>query len=159
VAEPYRDQKTFGAPRAARQGAVVGAIVMIVLIAKVLTAWGFKATIAGLFGAGVIFLLYYQVLRPRLVVRAEGIEVINGWRPVKIPWRDVQRIEVGPKGTLVVSRGGTETLSRFPAGTPSAADSEADRAAKFLAACMTWGRRGGEGPMPMYEPPAKPADR
>lgn len=158
MTEPYRDQKSFSASRASQQVAVVGMIILIVLIAKIVTTWGFKATIAAVLGIGVIFLLWYQQLRPRLTVRADGIEIINGWRPVKIPWRQVQRIEVGPRGTVVVTRDGTETLSKFPAGTPST-NSEADHAARFLTACAAWGRHGGEGPMPRYEPPAKPAAR
>jgi hypothetical protein len=152
VAQP--DGVTFQAPRNTRIGAVIGIVVLALIVARVVYSAGWYATIGVLLVLGIIFNLWWIILRPKLVVGREGIEVVSGWQPATVAWKDVQRCEVSPKGTLLVLRGGQEVVSKFPAGgraKDSDPPSEADRAAAYLAACVAWGKRGGSEPMPVYD--------
>jgi hypothetical protein len=136
--------------------AIVGIVVLAVLATRVLLNYGWYAAMGAVLVVGIMANLWWALLRPKLVVGTTGLEIVSAWKPAHIPWKDVQRVEVGSKGTLVVSKGGQETHSRYPAGPRSKSatepDTEADRAAVFLAACAAWGRRG-VGPMPTYVPP------
>ena len=155
------DVTVFQAPVNSRIGAIVGIVVLLLLVTKVVFSAGWYATLGVVLVGGIIFNLWWIILRPRLIAGRDGIDVVSTWRPVRIAWKDVQRCEVGPKGTLIVSRGGQETTSKFPSGDRSTSSTdtptEADRAAVFLAACAAWGRRPSTEPMPVYEPPAKPS--
>ena len=155
------DVTVFRAPRSSRIAAYVGIAVLAVLVTRVTVSFGWYATIGVLIAVGIMAQVWWSLLRPRLVASPSGIDIVSARKPVHIAWKDVQRCEVSPKGTLIVSRGGTETESKFPAGSrsknPSDQETEADRAASFLAMCAAWGRRSAGDPMPVYQPPVPPS--
>lgn len=151
------DVTVFQAPRNLRIAAMIGIVVLLVIVARVVFAAGWYATIGVILVIGIIFNLWWIILRPKLVVSRDGLDVVSARQPARIAWKDIQRVEVAVKGTTIVSRGGQETLSRYPAGArsknPDGPLTEADRAASYLASCAAWGKRGGNEPMPVYEPP------
>lgn len=152
------DVTVFRAPPGRRALAVVGMLVLVLLALRLVLAYGWLASIAAVFAVLIGGQLWWQVLRPRLTADADGIEVVSGRRPERVGWADIQRTEVSPQGTLVVTRGGREVHSKYPYGvrSPGPGDTEADRAAAFLAARSAWGKRR-TGPMPVYVPPERPA--
>src|SRR5262245_44389027 len=154
------DATVFRAPSGRRTLAIVGMLVLALLAVRVVLAYGWLASIAVVFAVLIGGQLWWQVLRPRLTADADGIEVVSRRQPERVGWADIQRTEVSPKGTLVVVRGGREIFSKYPCGVRSSsstqADTEADRAAAFLAARAAWGKRR-TGPLPAYVPPEKPA--
>jgi hypothetical protein len=154
-----RDEVTvFRAPANRRWVAIAGMLVLALLALRVVLAYGWLATIGVVLVLLVIGQLWWQVLRPRLTVDADGIEIVSGRQPERVAWKDVQRTEVSPKGTLIVAKGGREIFSKYPYGLRSAAstdaETDADRAAVFLAARAAWARRK-DGPPPTYTPAPK----
>jgi hypothetical protein len=153
------DVTVFRAPSGRRGLAIAGMVVLALLAIRVVLAYGWLASIAAVFAILIAGQLWWQVLRPRLTADADGVEVVSGRHPERVGWADIQRTEVSPKGTLLVARGGREIFSKYPYGVRSAssaqADTEADRAATFLAARAAWGKRR-TGPPPVYVPPKKP---
>jgi hypothetical protein len=152
------DVTVFRAPRPRRTVAVVGILVLLILDVRVTVAYGWLAIIGVLLVLGVAVQLWWSVLRPRLVAKLDGVEVVSGWRPTRFEWREIQRTEVGPQGTLIVLRGGREVFSRYPQGPRSTSDTaprtDADWAAAFLAARAAWGRRRDGSPPPRYHGPS-----
>jgi hypothetical protein len=147
------DVTVFRAPRERRAIALVGIVLLVVLAGLVLARWGFSFTIGAILAVLIIGNLWWSVLRPRLTADDDGIEIVQGRQPRRVAWRDIQRTEVSPKGTLIVVRGGEEILSRVPFGvrsTSSGAQTEADRVAIFLAARTTWARRRDGTPPPSF---------
>lgn len=153
------DVTVFRAPANRRILAVVGMVVLVLLTLRVVLAYGWLATIGVVLVLLIIANLWWQVLRPRLTADRDGVEIVSGRRPERAAWSDVQRTEVGPQGTVIVVKGGRELRSRFPFGARSTSSSqpetEADRAAAFLAARAAWGRRK-DGPPPVYVPTDRP---
>jgi hypothetical protein len=153
------DATVFRASPGRRAVALVGTLVLALLALRVVLAYGWLATIGVVLVLLVIGQLWWQVLRPRLTADAEGIEIVAGRHSERIAWTDIQRTEVGPRGTLVVVRGGREVRSRYPYGARSTSSTEpptdADRAASFLAARTAWAKRK-DGPPPVYVPADKP---
>jgi Bacterial PH domain len=153
------DVTVFRAPMNRRLVAGVGIVVLLVLAGRVVYSFGLLRSVIGvIFALAIIGLLWWSVLRPRLTADRSGVEVVNGRAPQRVAWTDIQRTEVGPKGTLIVAKGGHEILSRVPFGVRSESSAteqtEADRVAIFLAARTTWARRRDNSPPPKYTPPA-----
>jgi hypothetical protein len=153
------DITVFRASPARRWVAGVGMAALVVLTLPVVLTYGWLATIGVVLVVLIIGQLYWQVLRPRLTADEDGVEIVAGRRPERIAWTDIQRTEVSPKGTLLVAKGGHEVLSRYPYGLRSTsstqAQTDADRAAIFLAARTAWAKRK-DGPPPVYTPAEKP---
>src|SRR5690242_7878696 len=139
------------APRL-RVAAYAGAVVLAILAWRLAAAFGFAATIAVLFAAGVCFFLYWGVLRPKLTAGPEGIVVVLNRAPVTIAWRDVRRCDAGPTGLVIRVTGGTEVQSRWPQrdrGAKAGEVTEADRVAAYLVRRADWARKP-TGPRPEW---------
>jgi hypothetical protein len=153
------DVTVFRAAPARRAVAIGGSVLLLAFAVPLLITFGWRAAIAAVFAALIIAQLWWSILRPRLTADREGVEVLTGRRPDRVEWADIQRTEVGPRGTLIVVKGGREIVSRYPYGLRSTSSdqppTEADQAAIFLAARSAWGRRKS-GPPPVYEPPPAP---
>ncbi len=118
MSDDAADVTVFRAPPNRRIVALVGIAVLLALLAvRVVLAYGWLASIAVVLAVLIAGQLWWQVLRPRLTADADGVEVVSGRRPERVGWADIQRTEVGPKGTLVVARGGREIFSKYPFGT------------------------------------------
>jgi hypothetical protein len=152
------DVTVFRAPAGRRLLAVVGSVLLVLLAIPVVIAYGWLAAIGVVLILLIIGQLWWVVLRPRLIADREGVTVVAGWQPQHAAWVDIQRTEVGPRGTLIVAKGGREIISRFPYGLRSVSSTarqmEADRAAVFLAARVAWSRRRDASPPPPYVPPS-----
>jgi len=133
--------------------------VIAVLVYIVATRYGVTAAIAILFGLGIIFFLWWGVLRPRLTAGPYGAEAALGRTPVTVAWKDIRRAEAGPTGLKITAVGGTEILSSWPQrdrGAKLTDLTEADRVAAYLVQRAEWARRP-KGPRPQFVPAPPPA--
>jgi hypothetical protein len=154
--EPPGEQVTvWRAATPMRVAVYVGAVVLAVLAWRLVSTFGFTATIAVLFAVGVVVSLYWGVLRPKLVAGPDGVLVVSGRQPVTVAWRDIRRCEAGPTGLTIRMTGGTEVTSRWPQRDRGAKPGEttaADVAAAYLVRRAEWARKP-KGPIPVWEPP------
>ena len=142
-----------------RLAVYVGSAVLAVLAWRLFATFGFTATIAVLFAVGVVFSLYWGVLRPKLVAGPDGVLVVLGRQSVKVAWRDIRRCDAGATGLTIRVSGGTEVASRWPQRDRGAGPDEttaADLAAAYLVRRAEWARRP-TGPVPVWQaPPPRP---
>jgi len=154
--EPPAEQVTvWRAAPPIRITVYVGTVVLAVLAWRLVSIFGFTATIAVLFAIGVVASLYWSVLRPKLVAGPDGVLVVLGRQPVNVAWRDIRRCEAGPTGLIIRTTGGTEVTSRWPQRERKARPGEttaADLAAAYLVRRAEWARKP-KGPVPVWEPP------
>ena len=73
---------------------------------------------------------------------------------MRLPWKEIRRVEPGPDGLTIICAGGREVLSRVPQQrkTAAAEPTEADLTAAYLAQRAAWARKPS-GPAPTYTPP------
>lgn len=154
--EPPTEQVTvFQAAPAMRIAVYVGSVVLAVLAWRLVSIFGFTATISVLFAVGVVASLYWSVLRPKLVAGPDGVLVVSGRQPVTVAWRDIRRCEAGSTGLTIGLTGGSEVTSRWPQRDRGAKPGEktaADLAAAYLVRRAEWARKP-KGPVPVWEPP------
>ena len=132
----------------------IGAIVLFaLLIAQVAMVWGFYATIGIILVLGVLFQVYWQLLRPKLVASDGGVDVVSDWHPVHLDWKEIIRVETGNKGLTIIRSDGSAVQSKVPHITKPNADNsptEQERVADYLTRRATWARKS-VGPKPRYE--------
>jgi hypothetical protein len=143
-------------PRA-RIAATVVIVVLLLLSARVLYAWGLLAGIGVLLVLGVIAQTYWVLLRPKLVAGPDGVLVLAGRHPEQLAWSDIRRAQPGRTGFTIVTTDGREVVSRFPVKrSPCDTGTEADAVADYLAKRAAWARKpSGPAPTYTYQPPAK----
>ena len=90
---PTEQVTVFQAAPAMRIAVYVGSVVLAVLAWRLVSIFGFTATISVLFAVGVVVSLYWSVLRPKLVAGPDGVRVVSGRQPVTVAWRDIRRCE------------------------------------------------------------------
>jgi hypothetical protein len=121
--------------------------VLVILAVVVGVSYGYVATIGIVLVLAAAFQVWWIVLRPRLSVGPDGVEVVAMSRePVRLGWRDIRRCEVVADGLKIVGANGREVISRFPARR-----SEAERVAAYLGQRAAWARRPSGTP-PRYVP-------
>ena len=142
------------AERRYRLAAMVVIVVLLVLSVRVVLAYGYLAFLGVGLVLAVIFQTWWMLLRPRLSAGPDGVEVVSGRTPVRLPWKEIRRCEPGPDGLKIVCAGGREVLSRVPQQrkTAAAEPTEADLTAAYLAQRAAWARKPS-GPAPTYTPP------
>lgn len=143
------------AGRSLRRFSYLAIVVLVLLAARVVVAFGWLATIGVLLVLAAAFQVWWMVLRPHLTAGPDGVEVVAGRDPVRLPWSDIRRAEAGPQGLRIVCTDGREVISKFPqqtkASTPGE-QTEADRCAAYLAQRAAWARRADGTPPPRYQP-------
>jgi hypothetical protein len=151
------DTTTWRAPRGLRIFAVVILIVFALLVTQVAAIWGYLATIGIILVLGVMFQVYWQLLRPKLTAGPDGVYVVSERTPVRLAWTDIRRVEAGAKGLTIICADGSAITSRVPhAEKPSvdketgkAVRTEQERTADYLTRRATWARKS-TGPKPEY---------
>jgi hypothetical protein len=144
-----------------RAAAFAGMALVAIAIWLIWSKYALTATIAVVFGVGIIVFLWWGVVRPRLTAGPDGIEVVLGRTPTMVAWTDLRRAEAGPTGLTITVSGGTTVQSRWPQrdrGAKPTDVTEADRVAAYLVQRGEWTRRP-KGPMPEFvpgPPPSKP---
>ncbi len=100
-------------PRA-RIAATAVIVVLLLLSARVLYAWGLVAGIGVLLVLGVIAQTYWVLLRPKRGAGPDGVRVVAGRHPEQLAWTDIRRVQPGHTGFTIVTTDGREVVSRFP---------------------------------------------
>jgi hypothetical protein len=162
---------TWRAPRGLRIFAVGVLVVFAVLVTQVAAIWGYLATIGIILVLGVMFQVYWQLLRPKLTAGPDGVYVVSERTPVRLAWTDIRRVEAGTKGLTIICADGRAIVSRVPhaerpskAAQPSkaaepgkaaqpdtgkAVPTEQERTADYLTRRAAWARKS-TGPKPQY---------
>ncbi|GAA1794098.1 hypothetical protein GCM10009682_14900 [Luedemannella flava] len=134
----------------------IGAIVVFaLLIMQVAMVWGYYATIGILLVLGVLFQVYWQLLRPKLTATEAGVDVVSDWKPVHLEWADIRRVEIGDKGLTLIRADGSAVHSKVPHAAkpnPDKSPTEQALAADYLTRRANWARKG-TGIKPTYEAP------
>jgi hypothetical protein len=150
---PEQETIVWRAEARSRLIATVVIVVLLLLSARVLYAWGYLAAIGVLLVLGVIAQTYWVLLRPRLTAGPDGVDVVAGRTPEHLDWTDIRRAQPGRTGFTIVTVDGREVVSRFPIKKTDT-DTEADAAAAYLAQRAAWARKpSGPAPSYSYEPP------
>ena len=137
------------AGRQLRLFSYVALAVVLILLVRVVIAYGLMASIGVILVLGAAFQVWWMILRPRLVAGPDGVRVVLGRQPVEIPWREIRRVEAGPNGITIHFGQGQQVVSRFP--QRKGADTEADQVADYLARRAAWARKPA-GALPRYVP-------
>jgi hypothetical protein len=140
-----------------RFAAIVVIVVLLLLSARVLYAWGLLAGIGVLLVLGVIAQTYWVLLRPKLVAGPDGVLVLAGRHPEQLAWADIRRVQPGHTGFTIITTDGREVVSRFPVKSKSGdTGSEADAVADYLVMRAAWARKPtGPAPTYSYQPATK----
>jgi hypothetical protein len=149
------EQETFVWRAEPRSRLIATAVIVVLLLlsARVLYAWGYLAAIGVLLVLGVIGQTYWVLLRPKLTAGPDGVDVLSGRTPEHLDWRDIRRAQAGRTGFTIVTTDGREVVSRFPI-KKAPDDTEADAVAEYLAQRAAWARKpSGPAPTYTYEPP------
>lgn len=130
---------------------------LVLLSIMVLSRYGWYAAIGVTLVMSACAVTWWNLLRPKLTAGPDGVDVVTGWSPVHLAWREIRRCESGREGLMIFCADGRAVLSRFPQQrrAVNAATTEADLAASYLTERAAWARKP-KGPAPTYSPPPPP---
>jgi len=104
----------FRAGTWSRVSAVAQILVIMLFVAAVFLASWWVGLIVAAAAVVLIVRLWALILRPSIVVDADGLEIRDGRNSLHVPWADVQVCAAGFGGITIGCTDGRLVLARYP---------------------------------------------